>query len=101
MLAQSASAQAAEASVIAGFNSRLATKIAQFQANNTGVRLSSLTRVIHAYPSSYPGQDFLVGRQCSIYHYSQLAHHLRLPGRHVVRVGCQYVLGVSLVVWLR
>ncbi|KAF8181809.1 hypothetical protein BJ912DRAFT_605219 [Pholiota molesta] len=37
MLAQAASAQATEKAVILDFNSRLATKIAQFQANNTGV----------------------------------------------------------------
>lgn len=37
MLAEPASAQAAEKTVIAGFNSKLVTQIASFEANNTGV----------------------------------------------------------------
>ncbi|KAJ6543643.1 hypothetical protein B0H10DRAFT_1371991 [Mycena sp. CBHHK59/15] len=37
MLAQAASAQALEKTVIAGFNTKLAAKIASFKANNTGV----------------------------------------------------------------
>lgn len=37
MLAEAASAQATEKAVILDFNSRLATKISQFKANNTGV----------------------------------------------------------------
>lgn len=37
MLAQGASAQAAEKSVIAGYNTKLAQRAAALQANNTGV----------------------------------------------------------------
>jgi len=37
MLAQSTSAQSAEKTVIAGFNTKLVAKIASFKANNTGV----------------------------------------------------------------
>lgn len=37
MLAQSASAQALEKSVIQGFNTKLAQRVSAFQGNNTGV----------------------------------------------------------------
>lgn len=37
MLAQAASAQSAEKTVIQGFNTKLAAKIAAFKANHTGV----------------------------------------------------------------
>ena len=37
MLSQAASAQALEKTVITGFNSKLASRVAAFKANNTGV----------------------------------------------------------------
>ena len=40
MLAQAASAQALEKSVIQGFNAKLANRTASFQASNSGVRAS-------------------------------------------------------------
>jgi hypothetical protein len=50
MLAQSTSAQALEKTVIAGFNTKLAAKIAAFKAANSGVR-SSLP--LFPIPSSF------------------------------------------------
>lgn len=62
MLAQDASAQAAEKTVIAGFNSRLITKISQFVANNTGVKTflwdsnAQFTTILNS-PTSYGFKD--------------------------------------------
>ena len=46
MVAEGVTAQTAEAAVIADFNSQLATHIAQFETNNTGVRLLDLIQLI-------------------------------------------------------
>jgi phospholipase/lecithinase/hemolysin len=62
MLAQAASAQAAEKTVISGFNSRLLTKISQFAANNTGVKTylwdsnAQFTTILNS-PTTYGFQD--------------------------------------------
>lgn len=97
MLAQDASAQALEKSVILDFNSRLAAKISQFQANNTGVRAPYFHFFLSGLISSYLlGDNIFVGRQCTIHHYAQLSHHVRLPGRHLLRILADHVLGVSI-----
>ncbi|KAF9471786.1 hypothetical protein BDN70DRAFT_938685 [Pholiota conissans] len=62
MLAQTTSAQATEKAIILDFNSRLAAKIAQFKANNTGVTTflwdsnAQFTTMLNS-PSTYGFQD--------------------------------------------
>jgi len=62
MLAQAASAQATEKTVIAGFNSKLVTKMASFKANNTGVSTflwdsnAQFTTILNS-PTTYGFQD--------------------------------------------
>ncbi|KAF5321885.1 hypothetical protein D9619_002161 [Psilocybe cf. subviscida] len=85
MLAQDASAQAAEKTVIAGFNSRLITKISQFVANNTGVKTflwdsnAQFTTILNS-PTSYGFKDAIsYGDGATIfwgnnYHPSTYAH---------------------------
>ncbi|KAG9224196.1 hypothetical protein CCMSSC00406_0004695 [Pleurotus cornucopiae] len=62
MLAQAASAQSAEKTVIQGFNTKLAAKIAAFKANHTGVETytwdssATFTRILNS-PTTYGFRD--------------------------------------------
>ncbi|KAJ8695466.1 hypothetical protein PTI98_008067 [Pleurotus ostreatus] len=87
MLAQEASAQSAEKTVIQGFNTKLAAKIAAFKANHTGVETytwdssATFTRILDS-PTTYGFRDATTfGDGTGIfwgnnYHPSSQAHQL-------------------------
>jgi phospholipase/lecithinase/hemolysin len=86
MLAQPASSQATEKTVIAGFNSKLAAKIAAFKASNSGVQtwlwdsnaafttiLNSPTTYGFSDATSYGGAESFWGNN---YHPGSVAHNI-------------------------
>lgn len=68
MLAQSASAQALEKSVIADFNTKLASRVTSFKANNTGVSRDKIGCDVFLSTVIFTGCNVAVGFQCCVHH---------------------------------
>ena len=83
MVSQGATAQSLEASVIAGFNAKLAQRAQWLQGNNTGVRSVCSFAAASAYPS-LTGQDVALGLVLRVHDGAERPDGVRLRRQHVV-----------------
>ena len=87
MLSQSADAQALEKTVILGFNSKLASRVASFKAANSGVSRegSSKDRYRVAEWRVVTGDNVDLGLERSVYDGPEYSDVVWVPRRNVVR----------------